>query len=183
MKIKQYIFIFLTTLFISSLYANNLQKNTSAIINEAYQTAQQTAWFQQGSDANTIHLIYVVADPNDSACRSLVSILQPYIQKGFLRVNWIPANFIQPAIPDKTKTLQQFKTFAKAMNINEEHFVSNTASGGTQSVQDVLDGLKKLEKNIRLPVIFVKTIEGKVELIQGLPNADQLKLVTQSSAE
>ena len=114
------------------LELNKLLQRNIAIFSDA----KKTHWFEQGNP-KALHQMYVVAEPNCSACHYLYNTLYPYVAKGEFNVRWILVSFIKPSSAGKAAAIMFSKNPALALNSNEANFDEQTETGAIAPLQQL----------------------------------------------
>ena len=140
--------------------------------------AAKTSWFEQGNP-HAAHQLYVVAEPNCSACHFFYNTLQPYIGKGLVTIRWIMVGFLKPSSPGKAMAIMMAKNPAKALWENETHFDATSETGGIAPIPSRV-GSQHFARNMAFihhhhftstPILIYRDKTGKVSLLKGaLPN-------------
>lgn len=140
--------------------------------------AEKAIWFEQGNP-NAAHQLYVIAEPNCSACHYLYESIRPYIGNGSLKVRWIMVAFLKPSSLDKAATIVSSKNPAQALENNETTFNTSNEEGGITPSSSIYPGAKKIITNNtdfmkaygfkRTPIIIFKSNTGKTEVLRGAP--------------
>lgn len=143
---------------------------------KAFQKAHDTNWFEQGNP-KAPHLMYVIAEPNCSACHYLYQTIKPYIAKGNLKVRWIIVSFLKPSSLGKAAAIIASKNPAQAFAKDEVNFNSSTETGGIQAIKPVPIKIKKaLQDNSKFmhsngfhttPIILFQDKHHKAHVLQG----------------
>ena len=162
--------------------------------NAVFRAAEKTSWFEQGNP-NAKHEIYIIAEPNCSACHYLYESIRPYIGSGSLKVRWIMVAFLKPSSLDKAATIISSKNPAQALEVDESKFNAAAESGGIVPAANIYAGAKDaVIKNTRFmeaygfkstPIIIFKLANGKTEILHGAPQQNKwpelLPYIRQSS--
>lgn len=169
------LFCFVTTAFA----ANNDYMNAP----KALASAKQTNWVQMGS-ADAQHQLYVIAEPNCSACHYFYESIKPLIAKGDVQIRWILVTFIKPSSVGKAAAIIGAKDPVKAFEANEAGFISGSETGGIKPMDPVTPALKaKIDKNMafmqkfgvsQTPTLVFQTTDGKPKIIAGSPPKEYL---------
>lgn len=147
-----------------------------------FTAAQNASWFEQGNP-KAPHQLYVIAEPNCSACHYLYESIRPYIGNGSLKVRWIMVAFLKPSSLGKAATIVSSRNPAQALESDESGFNAENESGGIVPKQNIYPGAKKvIMKNTafmksygfkRTPIIIFKTTSGKTEVLRGTPEQNK----------
>lgn len=129
---------------ITSKHQPKSKQHSPAI--KAFQEAHKTSWFEQGNP-KAPHLIYVIAEPNCSACHYLYQTIKPYIAKGNLKVRWIMVSFLKPSSLGKAAAIIASKNPAQAFAKNEVNFNGSTETGGIKAMKPVPIEIKQALRN------------------------------------
>lgn len=149
---------------------------------KVFTAAQNASWFEQGNP-KAPHQLYVIAEPNCSACHYLYESIRPYIGNGSLKVRWIMVAFLRPSSLAKAATIISSHNPAQALENDESKFNVGTETGGIIPKQNVSPQAKKVViKNTdfmktygfkRTPIIIFKTTSGKTEVLRGTPEQNK----------
>ena len=144
----------------------------------AYDNVRHTDYIQQGSD-DAKHKMYIVVDPNCSACHTAYILLQDAIKNNDLAVRWVVVGMIKPSSPAKAMAILTSKKPLASMEKNENKFDATTEEGGiTPLLNPSEEAKKQLAKNMDFlqkakimatPVFIYQTKSGVKKLIKGLP--------------
>lgn len=151
--------------------AQNVASNEAA-----YQAVKKTNWFQTGK-ANAPHQIYVIAEPNCSACHFFYSAIQPYIMNGQVTARWIMVAFIRSNSAGKAAAIMSASDPTKALAEDEAKFNARNESGGIQPLAKLTPEMKqKIQENMDFmskqgfnstPTIIYKDTDGKGMVMRG----------------
>ena len=171
-------FILLIFAFQSSFATTNNPRQ----VNAAFIAAEKTSWFEQGNP-NAKHELYVIAEPNCSACHYLYQSIRPYIGNGSLKVRWIMVAFLKPSSLNKAATIVSSKNPAQGLEDDESNFNSATETGGIVPANTISSDAKDIIiKNTafmkssgfkRTPIILFKSTTGKTEILRGAPQQNK----------
>ena len=75
-------------------------------------------WFLIGKESAP-HQVYVIGEPNCSACHALFSDLKPFVDKGELSIRWIMTAFLKPDSLGKAAAILQSDDPAAMLSLNE----------------------------------------------------------------
>ena len=174
-----------------SLSASYTEKYITVITAKtAYAALSTTHWFTQGS-ANAPHKIYVVIEPNCSACHFLYQVISPLIKKGQLQVRWIPVAFRLPDSAGKAANMLYPKTDkerVKQLQQDEKAFNMKDEEGGLKALpknskdkrvatvyQYVAENTKFFSKYFNAtPVIIYKKTDKSPTFMMGAPRPNAL---------
>ncbi len=144
----------------------------------AYDSVRHTDYIQQGSD-DAKHKIYIVVDPNCSACHTAYILLQDAIKNNDLAVRWVVVGIIKPSSPAKAMAILTSKKPLQSMATNENKFNTATEQGAiTPLLNPSEEAKQQLAKNMNFmqkakimatPVFIYQTKSGVKKLIKGLP--------------
>ena len=163
--------------------SNNIIHTTEVTkhMEDVFTATEYTNWFEQGNP-NAQHQLYIIAEPNCSACHYLYESIRPYIHRGMLKVRWIMVAFLKPSSLDKAATIVSVKNPAKALEDNESTFNLTTETGGiavTATTSTIYAAAQKIVINNTkfmkmytfqvTPIILFKSISGKPEILRGAP--------------
>jgi thiol:disulfide interchange protein DsbG len=147
-----------------------------------FTAAEKAIWFEQGNP-KAQHQLYVIAEPNCSACHYLYESVRPYIGNGSLKVRWIMVAFLKPSSLNKAATIVSSKNPAQALENNEASFNTSTEEGGITPASTIYPGAKKIVINNthfmkaygfkRTPIIIFKSRNGKTEVLRGAPEQNK----------
>ena len=145
---------------------------------KALAAAKQTHWVQMGS-AQAPHQLYVLAEPNCSACHYFYEAIKPLLNKGDVQIRWILVTFIKPSSLGKAAAIIGAKNPVQAFEANEAGFISGSETGGIKPMDPVTPELKaKLEQNMKFmhqfgfsqtPSLVFQTTDGTPKIIAGSP--------------
>lgn len=155
---------------------------------KAFHAAQNTDWFEQGNP-NAPHQIYVIAEPNCSACHYFYESVKPYIANGQLKIRWIMVAFLRSSSLGKAAAIMSAKNPAQAFEENEERFNAAAESGGITPLTSISPKLKNsIEDNLRFmnsngfrttPIILFRNTSNKISVLQGaLPKNEIARLIS-----
>lgn len=142
----------------------------SSVINDA----AKTSWFEQGNPHAT-HQLYVVAEPNCSACHFFYNTMKPYIGNGRVTIRWIMVGFLKPSSLGKAMAIMTAKNPAKALWQNEVHFDPASETGGIAPISSHI-GNQHFARNMAFmqhyhftstPILIYRDKTGKVDLLKG----------------
>jgi len=163
---------------------NNLSHKTRQLKLNVFTAAKKTSWFEQGNP-NAPHQLYLIAEPNCSACHYLYESIRPYIENGSLKVRWIMVAFLKPSSLDKAATIISDRNPAQALEINESSFNVGTETGGITPTEFISpaakhvilqnDAFMSIYTFKRTPIIIFKSISGRTEILHGAPEQNQWK--------
>lgn len=144
---------------------------------------KNTHWFEQGNP-KAPHQMYVIAEPNCSACHYFYESVKPYIAKGLLKIRWIMVAFLKPSSFGKVAAIISAKTPATAFDNNEAKFNVKAESGGitpltsatTAVEQDIISNLKFMKKHQfnSTPILIFKNTSGKIRVLKGAVQKDEV---------
>lgn len=144
--------------------------------------AEKTSWFEQGNP-NAKHELYVIAEPNCSACHYLYQSIRPYIGNGTLKVRWIMVAFLKPSSLSKAATIISSRNPANALDNDESNFNAATETGGIVPADNIYSDAKAaiLENTTfmrnsgfkRTPIIIFKSTARGAEILRGAPQQNQ----------
>lgn len=146
--------------------------SNTAVIKEA----GQARWIAEGQGK---YVVYVIFDPNCPYCHKVFVDSQSYLKHYQFR--WIPVAILTPTSAGKAAAMLQAKNPNKALQENENHFVSVRGKGGglnplkhmTKKSRNELSKnqqlLKKTGMEVVPTILFLKK-NGKVEVIKGAPS-------------
>ncbi len=164
----------------------------SEIAQKAWVNAPKTAWVLDGS-ANAKHVLYVIADPNCSACHKFYSDTRTYVDKGDLAIRWILVGFLRPSSPGMAMAIINAKDPAAVLKQNESQFNSAKEQGGIKPIDNPSADLKaKFTGNMKFmsdhqftvtPAIIFKDSLGKAHTVMGALPEPQLKEMVDSAAK
>lgn len=176
------IFIAVITIMISPLSYANIATAIPQHKTDVFTAAEKATWFEQGNP-KAPHQLYVIAEPNCSACHYLYESIRPYIGNGSLKVRWIMVAFLNPLSLNKAATIISSKDPAQALENNETSFNSASEEGGITPSTNVYPAAKKIVINNthfmkaygfkRTPIIIFKSHNGKTEILHGAPEQDK----------
>ncbi len=145
---------------------------------KALAAAKQTNWVQMGSE-QAPHQLYVLAEPNCSACHFFYEAIKPFVDKGDVQIRWILVTFIKPSSPGKAAAIMGAKNPAQAFEMNEATFISGTETGGITPMNPITSKLKaELDQNMafmkkfgfsQTPTLVFQTTGGTPKIIAGSP--------------
>ena len=75
-------------------------------------------WFLIGKESAP-HQVYVIGEPNCSACHALFADLKPFVDKGELSIRWIMTAFLKPDSLGKAAAILQADDPAAMLSMNE----------------------------------------------------------------
>lgn len=168
----------------------NTSQNKTSIDSERAQLLQdatKTSWFEQGNP-KAKRLIYVIAEPNCSACHYFYESIKPYIASGQLKVRWIMVSFLKQSSFGKSAKIISSSNPAMAMEYNENQFNDVQESGGISQMTNIPSSIKQkiMENNMFMntygfnstPVGLFKSYHNKIIVLKGaLPINEISKLV------
>jgi len=156
-----------------------------------YHDLPQQVSFVEGN-VNAPHKIIFLMDPNCIFCHRLYEVLKPHIDSGHLAVKWVVAGFLKPSSAGKAYAILSAKDPIKALTDNEAHFNEHTETGAidpmrnpdTKTKQAVTDVNTFLQNNQLpgTPAIIYLDQNNKPQLIEGMPNQSQLKIILSQSS-
>ncbi len=139
---------------------------------------EKTGWFEQGNP-DAPHQLYVIAEPNCSACHYLYESIRPYVDRGILKVRWIMVAFLKPSSLDKAAMIIASKNPAQTLENNESTFnvttetgsVTSTSAVSARAKKIVLDNTKFMKPHgfHTTPIILLRSVSGKIEILRGAP--------------
>jgi len=129
-------------------------------------------------DAKAPYEMYVVADPNCSACHYFYTHVKPLLSDGTLRIHWILVSFIKQDGDKKVAAIWDAPSSADAMSYNADHFDRQHEVGGMKNVDVVSEkDAKALQDNMnfirnagimKTPTLIFYA-GGKLQFIEGVP--------------
>ena len=151
---------------------------------KALAAAKQTSWVQMGSE-NAPHQLYVLAEPNCSACHFFYESIKPLLNNGDVQIRWILVTFIKPSSPGKAAAIMGAKNPVQAFEMNEAKFISGTETGGIKPMNPIDPRLKaKIDQNMafmkkfgfaQTPTLVFQTTDGTPKIIAGSPPKEFLQ--------
>lgn len=162
-----------------SITEQDNSKYVTPYVSQLIETNLATASsFAQGSD-KAKYQMYVMADPNCSACHYFYKIAEPLIDKGDLQVHWILVSFLKPDSPNKAASIIIDEDPSKAMKANEEKFVDEEEEGGAKNLDPIpKDVQAKIDANMafmsnsglsKTPTLIFWNKDGELQFIEGVP--------------
>jgi thiol:disulfide interchange protein DsbG len=149
---------------------------TAAMAPKVWQGIQKTNYIEQGK-ANAPHKLYVIAEPNCSACHLLYKSLQPMIKSGQLAVRWVFVAFLRPTSVAQVATIFQAKDPIKALQADEANFDMAHEMGAIKPAKNVRASDKaKVEANMKFmmsngfiatPVTIFMDKDNKPQIVRG----------------
>lgn len=149
---------------------------------DMFAAAKKANWFEQGNP-NALHQLYVIAEPNCSACHYLYESIRPYINNGSLKVRWIMVAFLKSSCLDKAATIISAKNPALELENNESEFNEATETGGVVPKTSIQYKARNfIIKNNEFmkhygfkqtPIIIFKSTTGKTEVLRGAPEQNK----------
>jgi thiol:disulfide interchange protein DsbG len=156
-----------------------------------YNNLPKQAGFIEGN-ADAPHKIIAIMDPNCIFCHRLYEALKPQVLSGQLAVKWIVAGFLKPGSAGKAYAILSAKDPAKALAKNEANFNEHTEEGAITPIsnpsatikQAVADANAFLQNNQLpgTPAVIYLDQNHKPQLIEGMPNQAQLKIIFSQSS-
>ena len=153
--------------YVTALTAKSIESNLSSV-----------ASFSEGA-ANAPYQMYVMADPNCSACHYFYENAKPKLQSGELRIEWILVGFVRPDSLPKAAAIMGAADPAKAIADNEAKFDSAHEEGGAVVLDKVPPALQaKVDANMnfmratglgKTPTLIYYGHDGKLTFIEGAP--------------
>lgn len=179
-----FIIIIMPFIFISKSFAEDQSVHNTVLSNDAiFKSAQNTNWFEQGNP-KAAHQLYVIAEPNCSACHYFYESIKPYIAKGQVSVRWILVAFVNPSSPGKVAAIISSKNPAQALEYNESAFDDNHESGSISPLTNISESVKQnIVENIQFmkdsgfhstPILLFKNADGHISVLQGAPPQDKI---------
>jgi len=164
---------------------------TAITAKDAYAAVDKTHWFTEGS-ANAPHKVYIIIEPNCSACHMLFQFISPIIKKGQLQVRWIPVAFLRPDSLGKAARLMYAKTDServKLLHEDEKAFNMKDEEGGLKVLaknakdKNIAKAYKQVEENSKFfsqyfnatPVLVFKKTDKSPTFLTGVPQPAQLQ--------
>jgi len=156
-----------------------------------YHGLPQQVGFVEGN-VNAPHKIIALIDPNCIFCHRLYEVLKPHIASGQLTVKWVVAGFLKPDSAGKSYAILSSKDPIKALAENEAHFNEHTETGAINPIQNpdtkvkqaVTDANAFLQNNQLpgTPAMIYLDENNKPQIIEGMPNHAQLKIILSQSS-
>lgn len=149
-----------------------------------FAAAQKTNWVQEGKDSAP-HKMYIMIEPNCSACHMMYKDVAPLIASGQLAVRWILVSFMKKESDGMNAAIMTAKNPGAAIAMDEKNFNMQTETGGIQPLPTVSDDIKaKLKQNmsfmmnngfIGTPGLIFKTTNGQYQVVRGYLNSADFK--------
>ena len=181
-SLRDLIFLIALMVFSVNCFATTISKKP-AIENDLNDVIQHTFWFEQGNP-QAPHRLYVMAEPNCSACHALYENIAPDIESGKMSVRWILVAFLKSSSLPKAISILTAKNPAGAWNQNELNFNMETESGGIlpdtvlspqgkSAAEMILANNAWAKQNgfKSTPTILFETTTGKMVVLRGTPSA------------
>jgi thiol:disulfide interchange protein DsbG len=140
-----------------------------------YANATQAHWVEEGK-SNAQHKVYILAEPNCSACNMLYKELKPKVESGQLAIRWIFVAFMKPESAGMVAAIMQAKNPGQIVALNESKFDLKTETGGAKptTINPKTQDAIKQNMNFMMqsgfagtPGIIFKTKDGKVQVARG----------------
>jgi thiol:disulfide interchange protein DsbG len=158
--------------------ANNEKYVQSEITKTVFDHLDKVTTFTQG-DEKAAYSMYVVADPNCSACHAFYKEAEPAIKAGKLKVQWVLVAFLNPTSMGRAATILSAKDPVQAFLSNENKFSNATEEGGVKPLNTIPDAIqKKLDGNMSFfknsglqatPTLIFWDKDGKQTFVTGVP--------------
>ncbi len=166
-----YLSVFVVSLFFTVITLANSQSKI-----QIFNVAQNTFWFEQGNP-NAPHQIYVVAEPNCSACHYFYNSVKPFVAQGQLKIRWIMVAFMKPSSLGKAAAILMSENPAAALEENESAFNNMMEIGGINAIPSIPSDIQgRLNANLNFmktfglhvtPIVLLKSTTGKIEIMRG----------------
>jgi thiol:disulfide interchange protein DsbG len=160
---------------------------------KAYASIKNVSYITQGKNTSK-HKMYIIIEPNCSACHAYYEKLQKFINDGTLQVRWVPVEFLRPNSKGKAAALLYGTDNAKKLHqlvLDESKFDMQHEQGGVKELEKSdsdtknKEAFKKIEINTNFwkdsgfnatPVVLYVNQDGKPVQDKGLynPNPEQL---------
>lgn len=151
---------------------------------------RQAKWVAEGS-SHPRHVVYVFMDANCPYCRTLWHNLQPYARQG-LQVRYVLVGVISASSPGKAAAIFDAAAPAAALRMNETRWNQGPVRGGGIAPRKRLSArdLSAIGRNEALmqsldfdgtPDLVFADTDGKVYVIQGLPEKNELQLIVRTA--
>lgn len=134
--------------------------------------------FKEGSDTAP-YKMFVLADPNCSACHAFYNVVKDPIAKGELQVSWILVYFVQQDSQAKAAAILNAADPAAAMAENEAKFDMSKEEGGIQALSTIPPELsQQLANNMKFmsnaginstPTVIFYNAAGDLTYVSGAP--------------
>ncbi len=151
---------------------------------KVFAAAQKANWVQDGKDSAP-HKMYIMIEPNCSACHMMYKDVAPLIASGQLAVRWILVSFMKKESDGMNAAIMTAKDPGAAIAMDEKNFNMQTETGGIKPLPTVSDDIKaKLKQNMSFmmdngfvgtPGLIFKTTNGQYQVIRGYLNGAELK--------
>ena len=133
----------------------------------------EATWIADGQGRRSVYIFF---DPNCPSCQLLYRNLRTFVASQDLQVRWIPVAIVNATSEGKAAAILQARDPRAALRQNEEHYRSESYSGGIEEDIPSRATERKLRANERLlnrldipvvPSMLFADKQGNAVLIQG----------------
>ncbi|TKC92224.1 thiol:disulfide interchange protein DsbG [Trinickia terrae] len=143
---------------------------------------ESAKWIRDGRQ-DAPRTVYVISDPDCPYCHRFWEASRPWVRSGKVQLRELLVGIIRADSEGKAAAILSSKDPSAALERNERDF----DKGGIPPASTVSDDAKHtLETNLQLmpalglqgtPGLIYKSVDGKVKLLDGLPQGEQLQAV------
>lgn len=142
---------------------------------------EESEWALDGEEEAS-HIVYEFKDPNCPYCNKFWQDAQPWVKAGKVQVRAIMVGFLTPTSFDKAVAILAADDRSQALKDNEENYSQQGGSikplkKNPTNVVTMVEANNNLMASLGLsatPTVIYKDESGKMRLIQGAPQGEEL---------